>query len=104
MDIYDSDGEYLEIYIGMLISSNSITKKIGVIGIHYDDDYEPFTEFGSRMLDGGLDREVELLFNNSVKCVVKLDDVVYIITRKYQSKNKKEGYKTFLYIITPIKK
>ncbi len=102
MEIYDSKGEYLEIFIGMLISSNGLTKKAGVIGIHYDDEYEPFKEFGSRMLDGGLDREVELLYNDSVKCIVKYDDVVYIITRKYQSKNKKEGYKTFLYKITPI--
>lgn len=66
MEIYDSKGEYLEIFIGMLISSNGLTKKAGVIGIHYDDEYEPFKEFGSRMLDGGLDREVELLYNDSV--------------------------------------
>ena len=77
-------------------------KKVGVIGIHYDDEYEPFKEFGSRMICSDLDRKVELLFNDSIKSIVKYNDVIYIIKRKYQSKNKKEGYKTFLYKITPI--
>lgn len=51
MEIHDSKGEYVEIFIGILIASNLSSKVsedniLEPIGIDYIDDNEPFEEIG----------------------------------------------------------
>jgi hypothetical protein len=109
MEIHDSKGEYVEIFIGILITSNlslkisedNIQDPIGVIAIDYIDDNEPFEELGKRMLDNGFDEDGELILNTTKICVLKYDNIYYIITRKLQSTNKKERSNNYLYTITP---
>jgi len=109
MEIQDSKGEYVEIFIGMLITSDlsskvsddNIPDPIGVIAIDYIDDNDPFEELGTRMLDNGFDEEGELILNTTKRCVMKYDEIYYIITRKLQSSDKKERSNTYLYTITP---
>jgi hypothetical protein len=109
MEIQDSKGEYVEIYIGILIISNLSLKvidnklpdRIGVIAIDYIDDNESFEELGKRMINYGFNGK--LILNTSFKCVLQYEDIYYIITRKLRSSNKKERSNTYLYIIIPQK-
>lgn len=80
MDIYDSEGEFLEVYIVMLLTDNEKLDPFKVIENSFHE--EPFSEFGEALLDNGLDHyEGEVVLNTEERCVVKVGELFYVITR-----------------------
>lgn len=100
VEIYDTEGEYDEVYIVMLMKDNIINKKeILVKGIRYNDDI-PFKEFGKTLIDNGLDN-AKVIYNDINKCIIKYENIYYNITYKYLNKIENNNSISILYKITP---
>ena len=79
MEIFDTKGEYDEIFIAMLIKD--YIQPFQVKGKIYLDE-NPFEEIGNRLIDNGLENG-EVLLNDSNKCIIYYDNDNYKITYNY---------------------
>lgn len=103
MEIFDAEGEYDEIVIGMLIkmfSNKNKNKEFQVKGKRYLDEY-PFEEIGNLIIDNGLEIG-DVIYNDSEKCVIEYEDIYYEITYKKLNEKQIDDIISILYTIKPI--
>jgi len=99
MDIFDSEGEFDEVFLVMLITDDKINKTpFQVLGKLYEE--YPFKNIGKIIIDNGL-FEGKVVKKTTRVCVIKYYELYYKITYKSLSKNDEYGCRKIIYTITP---
>ena len=101
MKVFNSEGEFDEVFLVMLISDEKINKEpFQMLGKLYDE--YPFKNIGNIIIDNGLD-EGKVIKNTTRICIIKYYDLYYKITYKALTKKEENGCKKIIYKITPLK-